>query len=40
MSRYLANCLISRSPILGHTTNMIAVPLGVEPFQASTPIVD
>ncbi len=40
VSRYLANCLISRSPILGHTTNMIAVPLGVEPFQASTPIVD
>ncbi len=40
VSRYLTNCLIGRSPILGHTKNMIIVPLSVEPFQASTPIVD
>ena len=40
VSRYLANCLIGRSPILGHMTNMTAVRLGVEPFQASTPIKD
>ncbi len=38
VSSYLANCLIGRSPILGHATNMVAVHLSVEPFQASTPI--
>ncbi len=40
VSRYLANCLISRSPILRRTTNMIAVPLGMKPFQAFIPIAD
>ncbi len=38
VSRYLANGLIGRSPILWHITNMVVMLLGVEPFQASTPI--
>ncbi len=40
VSRYLANGLIGRSPILWHIINMVVMLLGVEPFQASTPIRD